>query len=329
MELKYLDRIKEKYAYQQWASRNVLEEKIFIWRLVLTPDVLERWEPEKIQRIELIPRRRPEHAAAKFSFGSIGEGLTIAQWNWKRGQSQTRSSTRRHEAAEAPRLSLKSLVPFSAPHAQEPPYLAMNELFWRPTEESHRALVSGAVYECASQDEAHTFLLQLLAQFQLPNISQREDLSIGDVSFGTDTDTLVLFARGNLVCLVRNAERETVSVLDHARQLDAYLIKKPEPVKSKAKLAQRPKIRLAETEAPEQAELILEADETGDILERFTPPEHPSMYKIFARSGELFESQGHLIYRPPSTGQKDLTIFVIDQDGSSSKQRLGVNVKQQ
>src|SRR5713101_7321546 len=67
---------------------------------------------------------------------------------------------------------------------------------WRPLQGSSEELLDIEVFECASLDAAHEYMIQALGELQSTEITLRPDLDIGDVAFGS-VRTL-LFARANL-----------------------------------------------------------------------------------------------------------------------------------
>jgi hypothetical protein len=77
--------------------------------------------------------------------------------------------------------------------------------------------------EAASAAAARELLLELLGQFQSPQIQRLADPPAGELAFGAPGDTVILFSRGNVVAMVRNAGRQVVPVMDFARLVDARL----------------------------------------------------------------------------------------------------------
>jgi hypothetical protein len=100
--------------------------------------------------------------------------------------------------------------------------------FWYrgdPTNE----LLSINVWEAVSVATAHDQLLEVVANIQSGSLERSEgDDRVGDVMFAGETPngiTLALFARVNVVVLVRNAERRVVNVEPVARELDRLLLR--------------------------------------------------------------------------------------------------------
>lgn len=100
--------------------------------------------------------------------------------------------------------------------AEEPP---RSTVFWRRGDTP--AVVRTDLFECASVQAAHEYLIDALNEFESAAIERRPNADFGDVAFGTDS--VALFARANLVVLVRKAtpQREPVGAV--AQAIDALL----------------------------------------------------------------------------------------------------------
>jgi len=82
------------------------------------------------------------------------------------------------------------------------------------------AVLSVEIWQCASPAAAREVLLEVLGQFESPRVERAQGAAaIGEVAFVHGEQTL-LFARENLVVVVRNAGPRIVPVLDAARMLD-------------------------------------------------------------------------------------------------------------
>lgn len=91
--------------------------------------------------------------------------------------------------------------------------------------ESTDELLALDVYECESVKAAHDQLLELLANVECGVVERKTGKGApGDVAFGLD-ETLVLFARFNVVVMARNAGPKAVPVLAVARETDAHLMR--------------------------------------------------------------------------------------------------------
>jgi hypothetical protein len=93
---------------------------------------------------------------------------------------------------------------------------------WRQ-EGTENVLLTVAVYECASIKACHDQLIETLGELESAVVERHTGKNkIGDVSFGL-SDTMVLFARANLVVWIRNAGRTVVKVGAIARAFDKLL----------------------------------------------------------------------------------------------------------
>src|SRR5215472_10885494 len=79
--------------------------------------------------------------------------------------------------------------------ASQPPFLIS---LWRHGDAANE-LVSIRIIECANAAAAQEQILEELSNFESPKIERRSGVdAVGDVAFGLG-DTMVVFARGNLV----------------------------------------------------------------------------------------------------------------------------------
>jgi hypothetical protein len=81
------------------------------------------------------------------------------------------------------------------------------------------------VTEAPSASAAREVVLELLGQFQSPEIRRLPDPPAGELAFGAPGETVILFARGNVVVMVRNAGRRVVAVTDFAHVVDGRLVR--------------------------------------------------------------------------------------------------------
>jgi hypothetical protein len=92
--------------------------------------------------------------------------------------------------------------------------------------ETMNELLAVDVFECASVKAAHDQLVEALANMESDAIERRtEKNALGDIAFGLN-DTMILFARANMVVLVRNAGPTIVPVSAAARELDQLLVRR-------------------------------------------------------------------------------------------------------
>jgi hypothetical protein len=183
----------------------------------------------------------------------------------------------------------------------------------RPDPTPPDALLQLDAFECRSRMAAHELIVYLLGQFHLPGVERMSEESPGDVAFSTPASPIVVFARGNVVHMMRDVGRATLArqqaavvsaagarpaLLALASRLDAALIEKPEPVGeplaaafrslSAARLQRRlpaaARARVGET-VPLLAEYPVAAEARGAAAAE-APPRR-TWYKIFSKGGEV------------------------------------------
>ena len=96
---------------------------------------------------------------------------------------------------------------------------------WRHGESTNELLAVDA-FECGSVKAAHDQLIEALGNIESAAVERRTGKNaVGDVAFGLG-DTMVLFARANLVVLIRNAGPAVVLVGAVAREIDTLLVRR-------------------------------------------------------------------------------------------------------
>ncbi len=111
----------------------------------------------------------------------------------------------------------------------EPP--AVRSL-WR-CGESTSELLAIDMFECPSVKGARDQLLEALGNVESGAVErQTGKKALGDVAFALG-ETMVLFARGNMVVLIRNAGPTVVPVGAVGRELDALLVRRLESQRSR------------------------------------------------------------------------------------------------
>lgn len=184
---------------------------------------------------------------------------------------------------------------------------------WRPAGKSDAVVLVDA-FECASRAVAHLFLVHVLGEFQSPLVAREKEAGTGDVAFTSPGDAVIVFARANIVFLIRNAAEHLVSVTDVARRVDNELVVKP----GSAPQAVRPRIRRFRTlgaEARVGARLPLE-------LRASHPRERSLTYKFLSRSGEVSMEEDRLVYRANEPGLQEVTVYAASDEAGATKRRL-------
>jgi hypothetical protein len=226
--------------------------------------------------------------------------------------------------------------------SETPEAPAVIRSFWKQSAESPSVLNLN-IFECSSRTVAHHFLIKVLSQFQSPLLTRRDDLEVGDVAFALPGSTIVIFARGNLVHVLRNASPQVVPVEDVAREFDNDLISKPAVTQAAlgAAVPEISRASLAVTElrvgVPSQlnieaadylqpnVETPLRAQASAPLERGETVQARPIMYKIFSpREGLVFREQQRLFYQTQRAGTQALTLFAINANRYASSSTLTV-----
>ena len=170
------------------------------------------------------------------------------------------------------------------------------------------------ILESTSREAAHAALLRMLSDFQSPLVTRIESETAGDVMFAFPGDTVRIFARGNLVVVVRSAARPVRPVSVPASQLDAELVRKPMSAASFRRQILRPA-----SAAPLAPGATVRLDMNID------PSETRAMtYKFFAASGEVSLQDGGPVYRATKEGPQELTVVALDDRGETVRQDLAL-----
>jgi hypothetical protein len=176
---------------------------------------------------------------------------------------------------------------------------------WRGAMYSSNALMSVDLFQTASRRAAHELLLRLLGEFQSLLITRIPTNEIGDVCFSGPGRHLVVFARANLVLLMRNAGKDLISIEEPAYQFDRRLIERP---------TVRPE---SQSEIPELQVALLPERTTARI--EVVAPQELSMVKFFSGSGEVHWLMGRLVYTSTRPGQQDLEVYGISPRGGMDR----------
>lgn len=158
--------------------------------------------------------------------------------------------------------------------------------------------------ECPSRIAAHEQLLYAVGEFQSAAVV-RQQVEFGDVAFGTG-QLVVVFARGNLVAMLRSGGRRPVPVIDLARDLDQRLTSRPAEGRGVAPSITRFEPAQPEAAVGEPVRLRLEA---ADPLGR------PVWLKVFAAGGELRVEGGATVYQSDTAGSHRLMAVAVNENG--------------
>jgi hypothetical protein len=164
------------------------------------------------------------------------------------------------------------------------------------------------VFECASQLDAHDKVIWLLGEFESPLVDRSH--GVGDVALGTRQDAVLLFARANLVFLLRNIGRTWMPVRAAALALDAHALDTPPDAQRELRFAAQ---RGAARAALDTVEVKLESDAGG-------AGSQGACRKFVATQGELCVSGGTVVYRGPRAGLDTLVAYEWDPNPSPATQ---------
>ena len=156
---------------------------------------------------------------------------------------------------------------------------------WLDGAERGGSMLRVDTWECATQEAARHRLLALLGEHQGASIFTRSRDGAGEVAFSAPNDHAQMFARGNLVVEVRNASRQLTAVSGPARELDALLLARPDPVQAEALGIRAGEVSPAEL-ASFAERVAADASDQPDVW-----------FKFFARGGEVVLEGGRPVFR--------------------------------
>jgi hypothetical protein len=187
------------------------------------------------------------------------------------------------------------------------------QAIWRRRAGGDEELLRFDVFECESLTQAHSYLVRLLAESQQPANMITEVGELGDVAFVGAGSNFVVFARGNLLLLVRNAGRQLRPVQDVALRFDGNLTIRPGQPAEPAARAPAPALRRV---APVRAK----ADRGIVPLDFDVAPEAEApVYRLESRSGEVFRRGDQLMYRQMAPGNQRLVAWAMTEAGVVSR----------
>jgi hypothetical protein len=132
------------------------------------------------------------------------------------------------------------------------------------------------VFEATSHSEARLVVDRLLQQFEAPIMSERSPAPVGETCFEGPEETPVLFVRGNLVVLVRQADLELVPAAELSRILDHFLTSQPDGASES--------LKVPPTSTGTEGQVVAHVDLSGA-----SATDH--WFKVVAENGEIEQSQ--------------------------------------
>ncbi len=155
-------------------------------------------------------------------------------------------------------------------------------------------------YECPSLRMAHEFLIRLLAEAHIKEPYQRAN-EVGDIAFTTSGKQTLLFARGNLVVMLANIDRQQVQVMPLAQQIDQKLIEKPPtPLDSQPLSWVGPERNIKPGES-----LPL----SWPASNRKGTASQPTYFRLFADDGAIYREGDTLFYSPSKDSNFQIALY--------------------
>jgi hypothetical protein len=190
---------------------------------------------------------------------------------------------------------------------------------WQRADGRGQILVAFDVYECASAAQAREFLVRVLAEFQTPLLERVP--GIGEVAFTVPGEGAIVFARANLVLVLRNAGAETISLGDVARRFDENLRARPESGMpwEEAPVIARFEAGAARVVAGQTVPLTLDA-----------PPRagRAVWFKLFGPAGTFEIENDRPLFRPAAAGPAEILAYAIAADGAAAGTSFRLDVEE-
>jgi hypothetical protein len=186
----------------------------------------------------------------------------------------------------------------------------ITQSLWQPSSGRQNTVVELRVFEGLSASDASRCLLARLAEFQLPLRRDDAEEPIGDIAFSTEKDHTLLFARANLVCLIRNADRDLIPVRELGKEVDKAI--RSTRVRKSDSSPELTSFQATLAEGQPTIKFILHIKATD-------PMGSPLWYKLFAKQGTLSLENGHVVYVPSRSGRQHLTAIAINEKLASAR----------
>lgn len=86
------------------------------------------------------------------------------------------------------------------------------------------SVASIVLWECVNVNDAHDQLITVLCEIQSDAIKRDHQRNVGDIVFSL-ADSMIVFARANLVVFIRNAGSHILSLGEIAGTIDAAILR--------------------------------------------------------------------------------------------------------
>jgi hypothetical protein len=183
-------------------------------------------------------------------------------------------------------------------------------------------LIEVIIAECNSIIKAHESIIDFMANSMASKIPCGEErgITIGDISFTGNSKRLlsIVFARNNIMAIVRSVGNLDLNVKSYAKKLDDFLVSKDKTVKS----SNAPRIS-AFTLSTQQTT----AEETVKISFNVIDPRGKDlMVKLFTTAGPISMQDNDLILECKKLGKHKVELYVINEDYLASNSKLDISV---
>ncbi len=184
-------------------------------------------------------------------------------------------------------------------------------------------LVEVILAECTSIIQAHESIIDFMSGCMAAKLPSGEErgIIIGDISFTGHSKKLlsIVFARNNVMAIVRSVGDLDLDVKSFAKKLDDYIMSNYKSVKSKYV----PKISTFKLSSQQTTvgEMVKISFDTID------PKDKDLMFKLFTTAGRISLSNNDFILECKNLGSHKVELYIVDKDGliSYSKLELSVN----
>lgn len=194
---------------------------------------------------------------------------------------------------------------------------------WQKVEGDAEELIKIDIVESASWHQAHETLLELLGEHQAPQLPEAvsRKIELGDVAYVGLGETVLytIFARANMVIRIHGGGMRGVSIVDIAKQVDELFFTKPE-LSTKGVIP--------EIESFSSERMVAKTNEivTFNIKAR-DPLDRPLWYKFMVNRGELFVRDEKVHFLSKTSGQPEIFLFAINENGFVAGATLSIKVE--
>ncbi|TAL26639.1 MAG: hypothetical protein EPN94_02820 [Nitrospirae bacterium] len=195
---------------------------------------------------------------------------------------------------------------------------------WQSKSGKGDELIKIDVVESVSWHRIHEILLQELTgnyeAFLLPDAASRK-IEVGDfayIGFGEVIQS-VIFVRANMLVRVHSVGKKNISVIDIANQIDNIFVTKP-------RLSEKGVIPEIEVLSSDKG--VIKANEKVALnVKARDPIDRPLWYKFIVDHGEIFIKDEKVYFLSEATGQPEISLFAVNENGFVSGATLNIKVE--